>query len=89
MSLPEGKEMLSDWLKAKFKKGTVPNAHPGSKVSLKLPSGMGTSHHPFAHTIGGSKKISLRDLSVTFHFKVSLHVTFFSPTPLFFLLSSE
>ena len=39
--------------------------------------------------IGGSKKISLRDLSVTFHFKVSLHGTFFSPTPLFFLLSSE
>ena len=76
MSLPEGNEMLSDWLKAKFKKGTVPNAHPGSKVRLKLPSGMGISHHPFAHTIGGSKKISLRDLSVTFHFKVSLHVTF-------------
>ena len=32
MFLPDGNDMLSDWLKAKFRKGTVPNTHPGSKV---------------------------------------------------------
>ena len=35
ISLPDGNEILSDWLKAKFKKGAVPNTHPGSKVGLQ------------------------------------------------------
>ncbi len=33
ISFPEESDLASDWLEAKFKKGTVPNREPGSKVS--------------------------------------------------------
>ena len=33
ISFPEESDLTSDWLEAKFKKGTVPNREPGSKVT--------------------------------------------------------
>ncbi len=36
LSLPTENELLCEWLKAKFSKGSVPNPHPGSKVSTAI-----------------------------------------------------